>query len=188
MIIFFKTYFALFLPFIQKTPVVLKEFCTTKALVLLPFFTLPVFTTRQRILLFLVGLVIFDFATGVGVSYEEKKKAEKKAKLISETEYLKIKNARLITSKKLKQTGVKVTLYISSLIAAYFLDEILKIENFTFSFSGIDYNATLIVALWWIIVEIYSIFFENFKDLGFDILKFFTEIKKIYLQIKTTKN
>lgn len=183
-----KQFTLLFLPYVQKTPIILHALCSKKSIVLLPVLALPLITTHEHILLFLFGLVVFDFATGIAVSSSEKTKAEIEAKNRSTKEYEILKSQRLITSKKLKQTGVKVMLYISSLLVAYWFDSVLKIEHFHFRFSGVDYTVTLIVALWWVVVEIYSIFFENFKDLGFDILKVFTKMKEVYMQFKKAKN
>jgi hypothetical protein len=121
--------------------------------------------------------MFFDLFTGILVSRKEKKEAEK---LKPE-----LKNESLITSKKLKLGFVKFLLYGSSILIAYNLQEIAKIHAFNFSFSDLKFSITMLIILSCCVVEIYSIFFENFKKLGFDILKIASKIIDTYRKGKS---
>ncbi len=166
-------------PYAHKLIIVFKSLFTQKGLILIPtiLISVPILSTKQHIGLMLVFLIIVDFLTGLAVSRKKKKAAEKL------DPNLKTKN--LFKSKIFKdKTGVKLLLYSLTIFVTYWAEYILKIRTFNISISKIDLNGTLIILLVWITVELYSIIFENIKDLGFDVM---IVIKKIITAFKSVK-
>ncbi|WP_372744296.1 phage holin family protein [Lutibacter sp.] len=154
-------------------------FATKKGLFIIPTIaiSLPVLSTKQHVGLMLAILMIVDFATGFAVSKKNKKEAEK---LKPE---LKTENTFSSETFKVK-TGIKLFLYMSTIFIAYWAENVLKINPFNFSFSTLEFTITIVIMCIWMIVEMYSIFFENVKKLGFDILGSFGKIKRIWSELK----
>lgn len=151
----FSTYFT-------KTTLVLKAITTKKGLALVPLaITMPVILSNtQKAIMFLIGLMVLDFATGIGASYSRRKKNKKENKEVS---------PRLISSEKLRRSGVKFLLYSLTILTSFGLQWIFQLKTFTLSITNLEMTLTLGVISFWCIVEFYSIFFENFKDMGIDI-------------------
>lgn len=150
-------------PYLVKTQIVIKTLFSKKGLLLLPpLMSMPfVMTTTKKAIAFLVVLMIFDFATGIGASYSRKKKREK--------ENPNIEKLPLISSEKLKKSGVKFLLYSMTILTSYFMGIIFELKTFELSISDLQLNLCIGVIAFWCLVECYSIFFENFKDMGLDI-------------------
>lgn len=113
----------------------------------------------------LIFLMITDFFTGVVGNYFEIRKTDKKAGLVD-----------IISSEKLKRSGVKFMLYSLTIITAFFLQRIFQLKTFTLLVSDMKLNLVIGVIGFWCVVECYSIFFENFKKMGIDVK---ATIKKI---------
>ena len=177
-----KTFLLLLLPYLQKMTIVWNAIFSKKGIILaIPLvMALPILSTRQQIGCVLGFLMVIDFITGVMVSHKEKTALEKTKP--------ELKNERLISSSGLKKTGVKFLLYGSTILTAYWIQNILKINKFTFSFTDLSVGITLLVMLFWVTVEIYSIVFENFKALGFDVFAKFNNIIEIFKKGKAKFN
>ena len=137
------------------------------------------FSTVQKALLLLLLFFILDFITGIIASYKEKKQKEK--------ENPKLKEQTLISSEKLKLSAVKAFTYASSILGVWGIERVFFIKTFKFeNVSTEDLTVTLIFVGFCCAIEFYSIVFENFKRMGFDIAKNFLKvvkgIKKIVLQ------
>lgn len=139
-------------------------------------------TDTEKAIYLLICFYVLDFITGILASWKEKKEAEKKNP--------KLKEQSLISSEKLKLSGVKAFTYASAILAVWGIEKVFIIKSFKFdSFSDQNMTITLIFIGFCCSVEFYSIFFENFKRAGFDIRKkFFAvagEVKKIINKITT---
>jgi hypothetical protein len=144
--------------------------------------TASAMTDTEKAIYLLIGLYVLDFITGVLASWTEKREAEKKDP--------KLKEQNLISSEKLKLSGVKAFTYASAILAVWAIEKVFIIKSFKFdSISDQHMTITLVFIGFCCSVEFYSIFFENLKRAGFDIRKkFFTvtgEIKKIINKITT---
>lgn len=149
-----------------------------KGLTIMPLAAaLPLIVDVKLAIAILLIVMIFDFITGVIASIIEKKKAEK------ENPELSLKN--WMSSDKLKKSGGKFFLYASTILLAFLLEKVFFIKSFSTGFTDAQLTLTVSVVLWWIAVELYSIFKENLPRAGFDV---FDKISKIIKLIKSTKN
>lgn len=148
---------------VSKVPIVIKAFATKKALFMLPVASVPLLISTKEALKFLFGLMVIDFITGIGASYFEKRKVERI--------HPELKTQNLISSEKLKLSGVKFLVYTASIILAYWIEKIFFIKSFAISFSDAHFSVTVSVIAFWMVVEFYSIVFENFKRMGFDVVQ-----------------
>lgn len=125
-------------------------------------------TTTEKAIYLLIVFYVFDFITGIFASWREKREAEKTKP--------ELKEESLISSEKLKLSGVKAFTYASAILAVWAIEKVFIIKSFRFdTISDQDMTITLIFIGFCCSVEFYSIFFENFKRAGFDIRKkFFT--------------
>jgi hypothetical protein len=146
--------------------------------------TLPALTTTQMAMLFLAGLFIGDFITGIMASFHEFKKS---------LPVLPGSGKRyVLSSAKMRMSGVKFITYAIGILSAYSLETILLIDK---SKPGdiIKQQLTLttIATLFFCVIEFYSIFFENIKRMDFDIIQKLKKIIKtawdIYRLIKGEK-
>jgi phage-related holin len=174
----FKTYLHLF----DKIGCALKYIFTTISGWVTMFFIiiLPGLSTAQQTLLLLAILFVFDFITGVIASWIEYKKGLSEPATIS---------SHFFTSEKMRTSGVKFITYGLGIITAYILESIFLIKEFEPShLTTQKLTLTTIVTLFFCIVESYSIFFENIKRMGFDLLQktrsIIREGWRIYKEIK----
>ncbi|GLB47749.1 phage holin family protein [Neptunitalea lumnitzerae] len=137
---------------------------------------MPNFITPTKTIHLLLVLIVLDFITGICASFIEKKRAQR---LNPE-----LKNEILLSSEKLRMTGVKFFLYGATILLAYYIEKIFLIKSFTFSFSSATFSLSIIVTGFWIVVEFYSVVFENFKRMGFDVIE---KTLNIVQKFKTTK-
>jgi hypothetical protein len=140
-----------------------------------------VLSTVQQAILFLLALFVLDFATGLAASITEQRK-EHKIKPPAEKE-------NIISSEKLKLSLVKLFTYTSVILSVYGIEVIFQINKFFFpSITNLEVTITLIVIGLCTTIEFYSIFFENFKRMGFDIVSGITKstraIKNVYSEFK----
>lgn len=166
---------------------VLNSFFTIKGLVLVPLMIVGVrVIDLKSIVYLLLGLMVIDFITGISASYYERKSKLKTFKDSGdEIEYAILKSENLISSEKLKMSGVKFALYGVTSLVAHAIQNIFLIKNFNLNFTELDFTITIVVISFWCIVEFYSIVFENFKKMGFDVVKIALNIFNKY---KSTKD
>lgn len=123
-----------------------------------------VMTNTEKAIYLLISFYILDFITGILASWKEKREAEKKDPSLKEKD--------LISSDKLKLSGIKAFTYASAILAVWGIEKVFIIKSFTFdSISDQDMTITLIFIGFCCAIEFYSIFFENFKRAGFDLRK-----------------
>lgn len=119
-------------------------------------------TNAEKAMYLLIAFYTLDFITGILASWREKKEAEK---LNPD-----LKKEDLISSDKLKLSGIKAFTYASAILAVWGIEKVFIIKSFKFdSISDQDMTITLIFIGFCCAIEFYSIFFENFKRAGFDI-------------------
>lgn len=136
---------------------------------MVPVIAMPVLTTPQKALILLGCLFVVDFITGIIASWVEFKKTLPVTPG-SGKRYV-------IQSSKLKLSGVKFIIYgLGSLIAAG-IEWVFIAQEFEPHKALKKLTLTAIVIGFFCVIEIYSIVFENFKRMGFDVIQ---EIKKIF--------
>jgi len=135
------------------------------------------FSTFQYTLILLGVLFVADFATGIMASYFE----FKKAKQVTPED-----GGLFIQSQKLRLSGAKLISYGLGIIVAYWIEFIFINGDFKISNSIKNLTLSTIVAMFFCSIEIYSIFFENFKRMGFDLLAKFKKIFSTGVEIVDT--
>jgi len=140
-----------------------------------------VLTSVQKALILLLIFSVIDFITGIIASWREKKDKEK----IDPT----VKEQSLISSEKLKLSAVKAFTYASAILGVWGIEKVFFIRTFKFeNISTEDLTVTLIFVGFCCAIEFYSIVFENFKRMGFDISKkafsVIRHVKKIIFQVE----
>ena len=140
-----------------------------------------VFTSVQKALILLLIFFVIDFITGIIASWREKREKEK----IDPT----IKEQSLISSDKLKLSAVKAFTYASAILGVWGIEKVFFIRTFKFENISTEHlTVTLIFVGFCCAIEFYSIVFENFKKMGFDIskkaLSVIRHIKKIIFQVE----
>ncbi|WP_417365566.1 phage holin family protein [Flavobacterium beibuense] len=158
---------------------------TNAFLLTLPAVTLVALSTTQKAALFLVVLFAIDFVTGLGASWMEFKK-EKPLMPSSEKRYL-------IETSKLRQSIVKGVFYGLWALLSWAIENIFVIKEIpsghisTENLTLTTYAIALLCA-----IEFYSIFFENLKRMGFDIIQIVKKISSngwgLYKTIKNQDN
>lgn len=141
-----------------------------------------VMTNTEKAIYLLIAFYVLDFITGILASWREKKEAGKKDP--------KLKEEDLISSEKLKLSGIKAFTYATAILAVWGIEKVFIVKSFKFdNISDQNMNITLIFIGFCCSIEFYSIFFENFKRAGFDIkkslFKVVGEVKKIIAKITT---
>ena len=142
---------------------------------------LTLLTSVQLGIWLLVVFSTFDFLTGVGASWVVKKKAEK---LDPE-----LKEKNLISSDKLKLSLVKNFVYFSFILMVHLVEVTFKIKTYKMDFLSEEAMSITLIAIGICCgIEVYSIVFENFKTMGFDLAAKITQttkaIKKLYSEVK----
>ena len=142
---------------------------------------ISVLSSVQKALLLLLLFFILDFITGILASWKEKKENEKTKP--------ELKEESLISSDKLKLSAVKAFTYASAILGVWGIEKVFFIRTFKFdNVSTEGLTITLIFIGFCCAIEFYSIVFENFKRMGFDIAKRFIQVvkntKKIIFQVE----
>lgn len=137
-------------------------------------------TTKLTLFLLLFSIVL-DFITGIGANYIE---AKNEKTSINKKKYL-------IESSKLRFSVLKFITYGLATLIAYCIEYIFRIEPFETYLSIQKITFTCIIISFCCTIEIYSIFFENIKRMGFDIIlktkRIISEIWKLYKILKGEK-
>jgi phage-related holin len=143
--------------------------------------TISLLTSVQKALILLFVFFILDFVTGILASWKEKREKEKEDPALKEES--------LISSDKLKLSAVKAFTYASSILGVWGIEKVFFIKTFKFdNISTENLTVTLIFIGFCCAIEFYSIVFENFKRMGFDIARRFISVvknvKKILFQVQ----
>lgn len=133
-------------------------------------------TDTEKAVYLLMTFYVLDFITGILASWKEKQEAEKLDPSLKEKD--------LISSEKLKLSGIKAFTYASAILAVWGIEKVFIIKSFKFNnISDQHMTITLVFIGFCCSIEFYSVFFENFKRAGFDLRKkifgVIGEIKKI---------
>lgn len=137
--------------------------------ILVPTVGIALLSNTQKGLLILLGLFILDLITGIYASWIEKKRNEKTNPAL--------KNESLISSEKLRLSGVKLFTYSSSTLSVFGIEKLFIIKSFKLeNISSQDLTITVCVIAFFCAIEFYSVFFENFKRAGFDLVEKFNTI------------
>lgn len=159
--------------YFTKTALSIKAILTknTGLTLLIPTLAITTQIDPAKAIYLLLFFIAIDFITGIAGSYVEWRKTDKKT--------------RLVSSEKLRKSGMKMSVYFFGILCCYGIEKIFLIKNFRFSIiSNHDFTISLVAIGFFITVEFYSIVFENFKKMGFDVLAIF---KKIVGTFKETK-
>lgn len=136
-------------------------------------------TSSKSFAIYSLGLLmLFDFITGIGASYVEKKELEKTNP--------ELKNENLISSKKLKLSLLKIIIYFGGILCAHGLETTFYFKPFEFSMLEKPVSISLLAIGFCCAIEFYSIFFENFKRMGIDILGILKKMVGTGKEIKET--
>lgn len=141
---------------------------------------IPTLTTPQQSTILLLISIILDFITGLLANWFEIKK-NKKAPGNNES--------YVIDSAKLRLTAVKIGCYTMGILGAWGIETIFLIQKIPSGyFSTQELTLTTFVIGFFCTIEIYSIFFENIKRMGFDIIQqlktISSEVWKLYKTIR----
>lgn len=136
----------------------------------------------QKALVLLFIFSALDFITGILASYFKKKELEKKDPSLKEED--------LISSEKLKLSLVKVSTYAIGILGCWLIESIFFLKKISISaISEEEMTVTLLCVGFCCIIEFYSIVFENFKAMGFDVRKRVVQvssnIKKTIKEVKS---
>lgn len=163
--------------YLLKAKIVTSSMFTKKGMILAPvIIPITMAKTTQLAIEFLLFLMITDLFTGICASFIEMRK-ESKVKLVD-----------VVSTEKLKRSGIKFILYFFSVLTAYFIQEIFRIKTFTLLISDMKLNLVIGIIGFWCIVECYSIFFENFKKMGIDIKSTIKKITDLVTFLKEKSN
>lgn len=126
--------------------------------------TAPLYTTVEMACGILAILFLIDFITGILASWVEFKRVPPLIPA-SDKKYL-------IQSAKLRMSGVKFICYALAILCAWMLETVFMIKEIpTGHISTQNLTLTTIVIAFFCLIEFYSIFFENMKRAGFDIIQ-----------------
>lgn len=136
-------------------------------------------TTSQQAAIFLLICIILDFVTGILASWIE---------YMNDPLLLIAKKKYVIESKKLRLTAVKFSSYAIGILGAWCIETIFFTKRITLEYiTTKDLTLTAFVIGFFCMVELYSIFFENIRRMGFDIIQktknIISEVSKLYKTI-----
>lgn len=147
----------------------------------LPAFAIPVFSPTIKALILLGGFFCLDFITGILASWVEFKKA---APLVPASG-----KRYLIQSTKLRLSGVKFICYSLGTLCAWGIETVFVIKEIPSGHvSTQNLTLTTVVIAFFCMIEFYSVFFENVKRMGFDIIQEAKKVFKLYKSIKDETN
>lgn len=151
-----------------------------KPLILFP--CILILTTSQKAVILLGIFFILDFITGILASWIEVKKTNSTAG-----------KKYVIQSSKLRLSAVKFICYALGILCAWGIEIVFVIKKVpSGSISTQNLTFTTVVIAFFCVIEFYSIFFENIKRMGFDVIqkvkKISSEAWKLYKTIKNENN
>lgn len=162
----------LFGKYVSKVGVAVKAIFTKPVITAMcvPVMVMPVFTGLQKALIALGAFFVLDFITGIWASYIEFYKNLPPKKPNAPKRYV-------IKSRKLKLSAVKFIVYGLMLLVAHGIEWAFLPGEFQPHSSLSQMTITTIAAGFLCAIEIYSIVFENFKRMGFDVIAKFRKLK-----------
>ena len=177
----FEEEITLYLHYLAKPFIIIQEVVTTPkgiAFAIPTLGTISLLSTQRLAFTFLVIAYLLDFITGVIASFIERLEEEKK---IQEVESFTWKQKVIyffdnISSDQMKRSIVKGIAYSVFILCSHGIQFIFKIKPFSFSFSDLVWDLPLIAVAGAIVIELWSILLENFKRMGFDIIKIALEM------------
>lgn len=142
-------------------------------------FSIPILTIPQQSGLLLLFSIILDFATGILAGWIEIRKSKTSAQ----------GEKYFIESTKFRLTAVKIGCYSMGVLGAWGIETIFFIQKIPSGYIATkDLTLTTFVIGFFCMIELYSIFFENVKRMGFDIIQktktISSEAWKFYKTIK----
>ena len=188
----FEEEITLYLHYLAKPFIIIQEVITTPkgiAFAIPTLGTISLLSTQRLAFGFLVIAYTLDFITGVIASFIERLREEKK---IQEVESFTWKQKVIyffdnISSDQMKRSIVKGIAYSVFILCSHGIQFIFKIKPFSFSFSELVWDLPLIAVAGAIVIELWSILLENFKRMGFDIIKIglgmFSKAKEVKKEI-----
>lgn len=167
-------------PFITVSALATKPY---QLLITTPIISIPAFCTSIRVLLLLGLLFLLDFITGIVASYVEFKKSKNNDC---------VPKRYVIQSSKLRLSAVKFITYGLAILIAYALEWVFLVSEFEIHKNINKLSLSTTATAFFCLIEFYSIFFENVKRMGFDIIEIVKTISKkcwdIYKTIKNEKH
>lgn len=131
--------------------------------IVLPSIEISDLTTAQKACILLGFFFVLDFITGILASWVEFKKV---LPLVPSSG-----KRYVISSTKLRLSGVKFITYAFGIICAWGIEVVFVLREIpTGKITTHDLTFTTIVIAFFCAIEFYSIFFENIKRMGFDII------------------
>ena len=188
----FEEEITLYLHYLAKPFIIIQEVVTTPkgiAFAIPTLGTISLLSTQRLAFGFLVIAYLLDFITGVIASFIERLREEKK---IQEVESFTWKEKVVyffdnVSSDQMKRSIVKGIAYSVFILCSHGIQFIFKIKPFSFSFSELAWDLPLVAVAGAIVIELWSILLENFKRMGFDIIKIglgmFTKVKEVKNEI-----
>ena len=166
----------LYLHYLVKPFIVIQEILLTPkgiAFAIPTFAGISLLSTQKLAFGFLFITYLLDFVTGVIASFMERIKEEK---INQQVEKFSLKEKIIyffdnISSDQMRRSIVKGIGYALFILCSYGIQHIFKIKPFTFSFSHLVWDLPLLAVGGAIVIELWSILLENFKRMGFDIVK-----------------
>ncbi|URM37129.1 hypothetical protein [Flavobacterium anhuiense] len=187
-----------YISYLAKPLVTAKKIATTPKGAAVSISTLALLSRLHieiQLLIVLSVLVFVDFGTGILVSFKKARDEAKKKGLFATKEttnhkfwtrlLFKIKfYYDVVESGRLRLSLLKMTMYMFAIIGAKTIQSMFKIKPFAFSFSEADWTLTIIVISICCVFEAHSIFIENFKALGYDLIDKIFSVFGTYKEIK----
>ena len=186
----FEQEISLYLHYLIKPFIAVQEILLTPkgmAFAIPTFAGISLLNTQRLAFYFLIAAFFVDFITGVIASFMERIKREKLEQHIDKFT-LKEKIIYFfdnISSDQMKRSIVKGIGYALFILCSYGIQHIFKIKPFAFSFSELTWDLPLLAVGGAIVIELWSILLENFKRMGFDIIKI---LLNMFSRAKEVKN
>ena len=188
----FEEEVTLYLHYLAKPFIIIQEVVTTPkgiAFAIPTLGTISLLSTQRLAFGFLVIAYLLDFITGVIASFMERIAKEKKEQEVENFTWKEkvVYFFDTISSDQMKRSIVKGIGYSVFILCSYGIQYIFKIKPFSFSFSHLVWDLPLLAVAGAIVIELWSILLENFKRMGFDIIKIalgmFTKVKEVKKEI-----
>ena len=188
----FEQEVTLYLHYLAKPFIIIQEVITTPkgiAFAIPTFAGISLLSTQKLAFFFLIIAYLIDFITGIIASFMERIAEEKKEQKVESFTWKEkvIYFFDNISSDQMKRSIVKGIAYSVFIMCSYGIQFIFKIKPFSFSFSELTWDLPLIAVAGAIVIELWSILLENFKRMGFDIIKIalgmFTKVKEVKNEI-----
>lgn len=151
-----------------------------KPAIVVPALGLMTFSDCMMGVFLLVGLMGFDFITGVLASWNLWKKSK------IESNFWKYG----FSSSRIRLSIAKSVTYFLLILCTYWIEVIFRIKSFgSNSYTDHELTLSLLAIAFACSIEFYSIFFENLPKAGFDIWGYFKKIiAKVKVGVTTIKD